>query len=141
MEGQETITLYDDETYQQVFVSGAFSYTSSVNKWELILDSPDSPKLRMHDMKYLAEGVAQARSYVPITLQPQVIDRLRVQDYRETQGWSEGLIWDVQVVYPEQGYIFLYPRKCAGKLSLVQMVFRPSDPDNLVVENPVFQHK
>lgn len=141
MEGQESITLYDDGTYQQVFVSGAFSYTSPTNKWELILDSPDGPKLQMYDMKYFAEGVAQANSYVPITLHPQVVDRLRVQDYRETQGWDEGLIWDVQVVYPERGYIFLYSRRCAGELSLVQMVFRPSDPDNLVIENPVFQHK
>jgi hypothetical protein len=141
MKGQESITLDDDGTYQQILVSGAYSYTSPANSWELIMDSPDGPKLRMYDMKYFAEGVVQANSHVPITLHPQVVDSLRVQDYREAQGWSKGLVLDVEVVYPEQGYIYLYPRRCAGEFSLVQMVFRPSDADNLVVENPVFQRR
>lgn len=139
MEGQETVTLNQDGTYQQTFVSSTYSYTSPLYQWEFIGDTPDGPKLRMNNMKYFAEGVPQGNSSVFIVLQPQVVDSLRVQKYRQSHPRSETDNLIVSVAYPDYGFIYLYPRLCDGKLSLAQMVFRPSDADNQVVTNPVFR--
>jgi hypothetical protein len=139
MEGQETVTLNKDGTYQQSFVSSTYSYTSPLNRWEFISATPDGPKLRMDNMKYFAEGVPQANSSVFIVLHPQVVDSLRVQKYRYSHPRSETKNLVVAVAYPDYGFIYLYPRLCDGKLSLAQMVFRPSDADNQVVTNPVFR--
>ena len=137
MEGEERIILFEDGTYQQFFVSGAYSYTSPLNRWELITDTPDGPKLQMQWMKYFAEGIAQANSYINILIGPQMSDQLRVQKYKEaTQSYQDLKTW---VTYPGDGFVYLYPRLCDGKLSLVQMAFKAHDPDNMTVRNPVFK--
>lgn len=141
MEGQEMLTLYEDGTYQQTFVSGAFAYNSPLNRWQFIGDSPDGPKLRMENMKYFAEGVSQANSSVRIVLHPQVVDSLRAQRERESQSGSEMTNLPLVIAYPDDGFIYLYPRLCEGELSLAQMVFRPSDADNQIVANPVFTRR
>lgn len=136
MEGQETIMLNQDGTYRQTFASSTYSYTSPLYRWEFIGDTPDGPKLRMNNMKYFAEGVPQGNSAVFIMLQPQVVDSLRVQKYEQAHPQEN---WVISVAYPDDGFIYLYPRLCDGRLSLAQMVFRPSDADNQVVTNPVFR--
>ena len=141
MEGTETITLNGDGTYLQTFVSSGYTYASPLNHWEFISDSLDGPKLRMDNMKYFAEGVSQANSSVRIVLNPQVVDSLRAQRGRESHTKSGAEKLPVIVAYPDDGFIFLYPRLCKGELSLAQMVFRSSDADNQVVTNPVFSRQ
>ena len=136
-EGEERITLFKDGTYQQRFASGTYSYTSPINRWELITETPDSPKLRMKGMKYFAEGIAQANSAISVQFSPQMSDQLRVQAYKKTTSSQQDLgTW---VTYPDDGFVYLYPRLCDGQLSLVQMTFGPHDPDNVTVRNPVFK--
>jgi len=138
MEGEEMVVLYENGTFQQMFFSDAYSYTSPLLTWELISNTPDGPKLRMNGMKYFAEGNAQANSSIQMILKPQTIDLLRIQEYVESiEPSPEGL--GGGVLYPDFGYIYLYPRMCEDELSLVQMGWRVGDPDNLVTSNPVFQ--
>ncbi|MFZ5919071.1 MAG: hypothetical protein ACOYZ7_19225 [Chloroflexota bacterium] len=119
-------------------MSETYSYTSPLYQWELITDAPDGPKLRMEGMKYFAEGIAQANSTIQMILKPQTVDLLRIQEYQEsTEPRPEGI--GSGVLYPDFGYIYLYPRVCKGELSLVQMGWRVGDPDNLTISNPVFQ--
>jgi len=139
MEGEERIILFEDGTYQQFFISGTYSYTSPLNRWEMITDTPDSPKLQMQGMKYLAEGVAQANSAISIFLNPQVVDALRIQKFNATTDPQHRVRpW---ITYPDNGFVYLYLRLCDGRLSLVQMVFGPQDPDSMGVRNPVFKYK
>ena len=140
MEGQETVTLNRDGTYQQTFVSSTYSYTSPLNHWGFIGDTPDGPKLRMHGMKYFSEGIRQANSFVHITLSPQRVDLDRLQKYLQAHPPSETTDIVAGVAYPEDGFIYLYPRFCEGKLSLVQMGFRVGS-DDWYPNNPVFHRK
>ncbi len=142
MEGIETVHLREDGTYQHTFRSTDYSYESPKQQWEFIStdDAPDGPKVRMEGMKYFAEGVAQANSTARIVLKPQTADLLRIQEYVEsTEPRPEGV--GGGVVYPDFGYVFLYPRVCQGELSLVQMGFRVGDPDNPVIRSPIFRRK
>ena len=140
MEGKERVVLYEDGTYQQIFSSDAYSYTSPLQSWDLITDTPDGPKLRMNGMKYFAEGIAQANSSIQMILKPQTVDLLRIQEYVEsTKPRPDGL--GGGVIYPDFGFIYLYPRMCKDELSLVQMGWRVGDPDNLVTSNPVFRKR
>lgn len=136
MQGEERLTMYADGTYDHTFVSGAFSYVASRNTWALISDAIDGPKLRMEGMKYFSEGIVQASASVQIALSPQEVDQLRIQDWRESHNWAAA---DAYVVYPSDGFLYLYARVNRGKLSLVQMTDRARDPDDLSVTNPVFQ--
>jgi len=140
MEGQETVTLNKDGTYQQSFVSGTYSYTSPLHHWEFIADAPDGPKLRMHSMKYFSEGIQQANSLAHITLSPQRADLDRLQKYLQAHPPSETTDVVAGVAYPEDRFIYLYPRFCEGKLSLVQMGFRVGS-DDWYPNNPVFHRK
>lgn len=139
MRGEETLMLNENGTYQHSFVSGTYSYTSPINRWELVEDTPDGPKLRMEGMKYFAEGVAQANSMVNIRLRPQMADQMRVQEFLMASKEVEP--FKVVVTYPDDGFIYLYPRLCNGELSLVQMGLHVYDPDDLVVVNPVFRRE
>jgi len=142
MDGRETLILREDGTFQQTFHSNEYSYEGPIQKWEYISEesAPDGPKMRMHGMKYFAEGVIQANSTVSITLKAQVVDLLRIQDYVESNHPHSGEV-SGGVVYPDWGHVYLYPRLCQGELSLLQMGFRVGDPDNLVVRSPVFQRR
>lgn len=140
MEGQETVTLNSDGTYQQTFVSSTYSYTSPLQHWEFITDAPDGPKLRMHGMKYFSEGIRQANSSVHITLSPQRADRDRWDKFFKSHSRSETAGLVVGVAYPEAGFIYLYPRKCERELSLVQMGFRVGS-DDWRPNNPVFRRE
>jgi hypothetical protein len=145
MSGEQTIVLHEDGTYQQVFASDTYSYTSPLYQWELITDTPDGPKLRMEGMKYFAEGIAQANSSTHMVLLPQTIDLQRIQEYVEsTEPRPDGAGDDV--LYPDSGHIYLYPRECymypevrRTEFTLVQMRWRLGDPDVLGPSNPVFR--
>ena len=137
MEGDETVTLYANGTYQQNFVSSTYSYTSPLNRWEFIANVPDGPKLRMYGMKYFSEGIRQANSFVHITLSPQRADLDRLQKYRQSLPPGETTAIVAGVAYPEDGFIYLYPRNCERRLCLVQMGWRVGS-DDWHPNNPVF---
>lgn len=140
MEGQETVTLNSDGTYQQTFASDTYSYISPLNRWEFITDTPDGPKLRMRGMKYFSEGIRQANSSVHITLSPQRADLDRLQKHLQSHPTSETAGIVAGVAYPEDGFIYLYPRICEGRLALVQMGFRVGS-DDWSPNNPVFRRQ
>lgn len=134
MRGQERITFFKDGTYQQRFASDDYSYVSQVERWELIESSSDGPKLRMHGMKYFAAGVAQAESPHGVELTVQLQDALRI---REREDLTEDV--NAAVIYPDDGFVYLYPRVCLGKLSLVQMAFGQLSTSDFPPTNPVFR--
>jgi hypothetical protein len=58
--------------------------------------------------------------------------------YMETYPLREQRRAKIIVEYPIDGFVYLYPRNCLGKLVLLQMVSGTGDPDALAVHNPVF---
>lgn len=118
MVGKERIRLSEDGTFQQTFNSRNYSYVGPIQKWELITSTPDGPKLRMDGMKFFAAGIAQANCNIPVELGPQLSDILRL---RESVTDADEV--NAAVVYPDDGYLYLYPRVCNGRLTLVQMAF------------------
>lgn len=133
--GREEIVLNKDGTYAQVFVSDEYNYVSTgVKQWELITNTPDSPKIKLYGMKYFAYGIESANNASQLVLDPQTTDSQKNQDARE-KGVN---ILNTSITYPDDGYIYLYPRLCSDQISLLQMVVRPRDPDNLTILNPVF---
>jgi hypothetical protein len=133
--GQEEIVINKDGTYSQIFASDAYNYVSAgVKKWELITNTPDSPKIKLYGLKYFAYGIENANNASQLVLDPQTTDSQKNQDARE-KGVN---ILNASITYPDDGYIYLYPRLCSGQTSLLQMVVRPRDPDNSTILNPVF---
>lgn len=131
--GVEELVFDADGTYTQSYHSAEFEYDSLEYRWQLIAGSDEGPKLIMHNLKYFAFGMDLTDG--PLNLRPQMADLLRHQRSRAEMGsGAEKLTVD----YPEDGFVFLYPRHCLGKLSLLQMTSGPGDPDALAVDNPIF---
>ena len=137
LSGDEAVILNADHTFAHTFQSSEFSYADEGKRWELLLDAPDSPKLKMHGMKYFADGPDQADPRVPYSISPQMPDRFKIQDYNEDHRGDHWI--RMGVTYPTDGFIYLYPRLCDGALSLVQMMDPRQDPDDMTVQNPVFK--
>lgn len=131
--GDEQLVLNKDGTYTQTFHSAGFGYESPAHEWELITDSGEGSKLAMHNLKYFAYGLDHVNG--PLELAPQTPDLLRYQRLRLEKKIAKG---DITVNYPDDGYVYLYPRYCLGKLVLLQMVSGTQDPDDLTVHNPAF---
>lgn len=131
--GIEEVTLRPDGTYAQRFQSPEFTYERSGNRWELLNHPSEGPKLVMYDLVYFAHGLKLTQG--PLELFPQSADLNRYQRLRfETGIEAEKLT----VNYPADGFVYLYPRYCIGKLQLLQMTAVRGDPDELVPDNPMF---
>lgn len=139
LNGDETVILNEDGTYAHMFNSSGYAYHDESNPWELVLDAPDSPKLRMHGMKYFADGTERANTQEPFDISAQMPDRLRIQDYDKNKSGEQWI--RKGVTYPTDGFIYLYPRLCDGELALVQMMDPRQDPDDMSVQNPVFTRR
>ena len=136
LNGDEIVVLDEDGTYAHSFTSDGYAYHDQGNHWELVLDAPDSPKIKMQGMKYFAFGIKQADAQEPFAISAQMADRFRIQDYNKDKSGAQ---WVSQgVTYPTDGYIYLYPRLCDGEFALVQMMHPRQDPDNMAVQYPVF---
>ncbi|MCB9117804.1 MAG: hypothetical protein M9936_20955 [Caldilinea sp.] len=131
--GVETLTIHADGTYSQLFESAEYNYSSPMNRWSLILNEGDGVKLQMEGLRYFANGL----DYVdgPLNLSLQTPDRLA---YKESVPDIADRKAKIVVNYPEDGFVYLYPRSCIRKFVLLQMVSGGGDPDNLTVHNPVF---
>ncbi|MBM4459905.1 MAG: hypothetical protein FJ011_19445 [Chloroflexi bacterium] len=141
--GEEQVVINRDGTYRQTFSSGSYTFTGPLNTWHLIIDPAAGPMLQMDGMKYFAAGIVLADSPIHLSLGAQMADQLRAQDYYQKhpveQTTTSGITHrDTGFVYPDIGFVYLFPRLCTGKLSLLQMVFGGGDPDNLTVRNPIF---
>lgn len=131
--GHEELTFFNDGTYIQTFTSGGYKYTSELLAWEMVAGKPDAPKIKLYGMKYFTYGPDNIDA--TLDLGPQMTDRLRNQAERQRTGnYSLG----THVNYPQDGFLFLYPRLCSGQINLLQMVAGPRDPDSQGVVNPVF---
>jgi hypothetical protein len=131
--GIERIVIHADGTYTQTFSGSASEYQSEVNQWELMRE-PDGPKIAMYGLKYFASGIENSES--ALLLKVQIADSLRFQAEYPPPNNVEA---DLTINYPEEGFVYLYPRNCLWKLGLVQMVAGSSDPDAIAVHNPVFE--
>ncbi len=138
LNGTETIIINDDNgTYTQTFDSVDYSYASKVNQWELITDTPDSPKIKLYDLKYFAYGIEKANDSSFLDLGPQMPDQLKNQEAK-IEGEQ---LTETAATYPVDGFVYLYPRQCTRKIELLQMVAGAAqDPDDLTVYYPVFSH-
>lgn len=131
--GIEEVILQPDGTYTQRFRSPQYSYERSGNRWELLNHPSEGPKLVMYDLVYFAHGLKLIQG--PLELFPQSADLSRYQRLRfETGVEAEKLT----VNYPADGFVYLYPRYCIGKLQLLQMTAVRGDPDELAPVNPMF---
>lgn len=131
--GIEEIVLRPDGMYTQRFQSSEFNYERSGNRWELLDQASEGPKLVMHDLVYFAHGLKLIEG--PLELFPQRADFSRYQQLRsETGSRAEKLT----VNYPADGFVYLYPRNCLGKLQLLQMTSSWGDPDAQAPLNPMF---
>lgn len=139
MNGTEILLINQNGTYRQFYISNNYVYVSPLNRWRFVDGQLDSPKLRMEGMKYFVEGIDRATGTSQMLLKPQVADLLRVQNVRDKIGQTQ-TAGGSGVIYPDFGYLYLYPRICKGKLSLVPMGWRVGDPDNMGISIPVF-HK
>jgi hypothetical protein len=131
--GVETLIIHADGTYSQHFQSAVYNYIGPVNQWSLVLDEGDGPKLQMQGLIHYADGL----DYVdgPLNLALQLPDILA---YKESVPDRDDRIAKIVVNYPQDGFVYLYPRSCLGKFVLLQMTSDPGDPDALAVRNPVF---
>lgn len=129
LNGEETLKFWKNGTYQQIFVSGTYTYTSPINQWELITTAGDSPKIKLYDGIYFPAGIAQAFNKNDIFLNPQHSDSNLVP--RSSRP-------SLLITYPKDGFIYLSPRICSGELSLTQMIHQRYDADDWTVKNPVF---
>jgi hypothetical protein len=136
LNGTERVQIHADGTYTHSFTTTSFNYRADPASWNLVVDAPEGPKVVMERMRYFAAGVTWGVGYVPMLLGPQTADGLRGQAAKERL--PPGTVSPMGIMYPTDQKLYLYPRICGGKLSLVQMILGPSDPDNLVVQNPVF---
>lgn len=131
--GIEEVILQPDGTYTQRFRSPQYSYERSGNRWELLNHPSEGPKLVMYDLVYFAQGLKLIEG--PLELFPQSADLSRYQRlWFETGIEAEKLT----VNYPADGFVYLYPRYCIGKLQLLQMTAVRRDPDALAPVNPMF---
>lgn len=133
--GVETLVVNANGTYTQTFQSEEYVYESPVNSWDLVTDSGEGVKMAMHGLRYFAAGLENANG--PLDLGPQTVDRLRYKRLREETGIESR----ISVVYPVDEVVYLYPRRCIGKLVLLQMTSRAGDPDDLTVHNPPFTRR
>lgn len=131
--GTETLILLSNGAYIQVFDGPEHVYVGQAHEWKLIVDEGDGPKLAMTGLRYYANGVEWADG--PLLLSLQMPDLLR---YDKIYPLFSERRARLTVNYPEDGFVFLYPRDCLGKFVLLQMVSGPVDPDDLTVHNPVF---
>jgi hypothetical protein len=131
--GLETLIIHADGTYSQHFQSPEYNYTGTANQWSLVLDEGDGPKLQMEGLRYFADGFDYMN--VPLILYLQMADML---DYKESVPLIADRKAKIVVNYPEDGFVYLFPRSCLGKFVLLQMTSDPNDPDALGVDNPVF---
>jgi hypothetical protein len=131
--GIEEITLLSDGTYTQSFRSPKFEYEHSGSRWELLDHPSEGPKLVMYDLVYFAHGLTLTEG--PLDLYPQSADLNRYQRLSSETGIRAEKL---TVNYPKDGFVFLYPRDCLGKFSLLQMTSSWGDPDAVAVLNPVF---
>ncbi|MCB9117229.1 MAG: hypothetical protein M9936_15925 [Caldilinea sp.] len=131
--GVETLIIHADGTYSQHFQSPEYSVTGTANQWSLVPDEGDGAKLQMEGLRYFANGL----DYVdgPLILSLQMADMLA---YDESVPLIADRTAKIVVNYPEDGFVYLYPRSCLGKFVLLQMTSDPGDPDALGVDNPVF---
>jgi hypothetical protein len=139
LNGNESIVLDEDGIYVHSFTSNGYAYHDQGNRWELVLDAPDSPKVKMKNMKYFAFGIEQAETQGSFALSAQMADRFRIQDYDKDKSGAQWV--SKGVTYPTDGYIYLYPRLCDGELALVQMMHPRQDTDDMSVQYPVFTRK
>ena len=131
--GIEVVVLRPDGTYTQRFQSPEFNYERSGNRWELLDQASVGPKLVMHDLVYFAHGLKLTEG--PLELFPQSADLNRYQKLlTETGTRAERL----EVDYPDDGFVYLYPRNCLGNLQLLQMTAVRGDPDAVAPDNPMF---
>ena len=130
--GEEIIVINPDGTYTQTFHSRTYNYESPVNQWKLVTDSGGGSKLVMYNLKYFADGLDLSDG--PLHLGPQLPDAIKEQSFRRETGKDSHAYID----YPGDGFVYLYPRNCIGKLSLLQMRTGSGDPDNLAVYNLPF---
>ncbi len=137
-EGEEIVTLRSSGVYSHTFTSGDYSYHDQGQQWELILDTIDSPKLRMHNMKYFAAGIAESDRRLDLGVP--MVDSLKIQKHNLSLRAGEDWV-DSGVSYPSDGFIYLFIRLCEDELSLVQMESGITDPDNRLEQNPVFQRR
>jgi len=131
--GVESLIIHADGTYSQHFQSPGYNYTGPENRWSLVLDEGDGAKLKMEDLRYFADGFDYMNG--PLILALQLPDIL---DYEESVPLIADQKAKIVVNYPEDGFVYLYPRSCLGKFVLLQMTSDPGDPDALGVDNPVF---
>jgi hypothetical protein len=131
--GTEEITLRSDGTYTQRFQSSEFTYERSDNRWELLDHPSEGSKLVMHNLVYFAHGLKLTEG--PLELFPQRADVSRYKQLRSETGIEAE---KVTVNYPADGFVYLYPRNCLGKLQLLQMTSSWGDPDAQAPLNPMF---
>ena len=131
--GIEEITLQPDGSYTQSFRSPEYTYEHSGNRWELLDHPGEGPKLVMHDLVYFAHGLKLTEG--PLELFPQRADFSRYQQLRSETGIRAEKL---TVNYPADGFVYLYPRNCLGKLQLLQMTSSWGDPDAQAPLNPMF---
>ncbi len=132
--GIERLQLFHDGTYVQTFDSLNFSYVSERNTWRLIGEE-DGPKLEMQGLRYFADGIKASEA--SLILHIQTPDAVRFQNKYEGGAIDRSVKLAVQ--YPQDGFVYLYPRSCLGKFVLLQMVSDPADPDDPSVHKPVFE--
>ncbi len=131
--GVETLIIHANGTYRQHFQSPGYNYTGPESRWSLVLDEGDGAKLKMEALRYFADGFDYMNG--PLILALQMPDIL---DYEESVPLIADQKAKIVVNYPEDGFVYLYPRLCLGKFVLLQMTSDPGDPDALGVDNPVF---
>lgn len=132
--GIETLIINADGTYSQQFQSDTYNYVGEVYQWSLVLDEGDGPKLQMMDLVYFTDGIEQKDG--PLVLSLQMPDQLRFQDLYPNR---DERTTKIVVNYPDDGFVYLYPRHCFDKFVLLQMVSDSGDPDDLTVHNPVYE--
>jgi hypothetical protein len=131
--GIEEVILRPDGTYTQRFQSPEFTYERLDNRWELVDHPSEGSKLVMHDLVYFAHGLKLTEG--PLELFPQSADLNRYQERLTATGIQAEKL---EVDYPDDGFVYLYPRNCLGKLQLLQMTAIRGDPDELMPDNPMF---
>lgn len=107
----EQITFNADYTYIQVFENGLENRST----WQLIKGEPDSPKILLNNgwFYYTTDDLTYEVELGTITkskqLTPQVLDMLEYGS-------------KITINYPNDGYLYMYPRMCQGKFTLQGMV-------------------
>lgn len=96
--------LRPDGTYTQRFQSPEFNYKHSGNRWELMDQASEGPKLVMLDLVYFAHGLKLIEG--PLELFPQRADFARYQQLRSETGIRAEKL---TVNYPADGFVYLYP--------------------------------